>query len=115
MTSLPVTRDPVFGCEVFTGPKDRDGYGRMGSRLAHVVADEQRHGPMPPERELDHACRVRACLADIHLERVTRAENEKRKRWSYRCRIARCKYGHELRVTAMVTRYGGRVCRTCAG
>jgi hypothetical protein len=114
MTELPFTRDPVFGCEIYDGPRDKDGYGRFRGRLAHVVADERRHGPLPPDKELDHACRVRACLADAHLERVSRSENEKRKRWGYRCRRATCPRGHDMRINAMVTKYGGRVCRACS-
>ena len=111
---MNVVRDPVFGCELFDGPRDRDGYGRVGARLAHLVADERRHGTIPKGFELDHLCRVRACCADAHLERVTRAEQEKRKAWSYRARRTTCKQGHDLRQTAMVTKYGGRVCRTCS-
>lgn len=114
MMSLPIIRDPVFGCELYDGPRDKDGYGKVGQRLAHLVADEQRHGPMPPGLEADHLCRVRACTADAHLERITRSEQERRKSWRYRARRTACKNGHDLRVTAMVTKYGGRVCRTCS-
>jgi hypothetical protein len=111
---LPFTRDPVFGCELFDGPTDRDGYGRIKGKLAHRVADEQRHGPIPSGIELEHHCKVRRCLADAHLERVTRSEQERLKSWRYRSRKAKCKAGHDMKVNAMVTKWGGRVCRECS-
>lgn len=105
--------DPIFGCEIATGRKDREGYAFWGSSRAHIVAWEREHGPLPDGLELDHLCRRRACCALIHLEPVTRSENEKRKSWRFRSKIATCPRGHQLAETAMVSPEGGRVCRTC--
>lgn len=69
------------GCWVWQHRIDRTGYGRTrkGSggtnRLAHRVAYENLVGPIPSGLELDHLCRVRACINPKHLEPVTRQEN----------------------------------------
>lgn len=110
---MKVERDNIFGCLRMT-EVDREGYGRIKGRLAHVVEWEKVNGPIPEGKELDHACRRRNCVRLAHLELVTRSENERRKAWASRARKQTCKAGHDLRVTAMVTPEGGRVCRTCS-
>jgi hypothetical protein len=101
-----VCRDPDFGCLLWLGAVDREGYAPYREYYKANV------GPIADGMELDHACRRRRCVG--HLEQVTRNENERRKRWGYRLKIARCPRGHELTAyTAMVTPEGGRVCRTC--
>lgn len=110
---MNATYDAVFGCQLAHGRRDRFGYVLWGKRPAHVVTWEAEHGPVPDGKELEHACRRRSCIALIHIEPVTRSENEKRKQWWYRARIERCPRGHRLSDTAMVTPEGGRVCRTC--
>lgn len=107
------TYDPVFGCEVAQGKRDKDGYVLVGGRRAHIVAWESANGSVEDGKELDHTCRNRACCALIHLEPVTRAENERRKSWRWRSKIERCPRGHLLAETAIITGFGGRVCRTC--
>jgi hypothetical protein len=61
---------------------NREGYGRVTRKgkvmLAHVAMYEQELGPVPAERELDHLCRVPACVNPDHLEPVTHAENVRR-------------------------------------
>lgn len=107
------TYDPIFGCEIARGKRDRDGYALWGSRRAHIVTWEHENGSVPDGLELDHLCRNRACVALIHLEPVTREVNERRKSWRYRSKIERCPRGHLLADTAMVNGAGGRCCRTC--
>jgi hypothetical protein len=106
-------RDPVFGCELWTGRLDAEGYAYHGRSRAHIVAWERANGPVPEGKELDHLCRRRHCVALHHLEMVTRRENELRKSWRYRAKRVRCPDGHELAVHDIVTPEGGRVCRAC--
>ncbi len=105
--------DPVFGCRVWTGAKDRDGYGRDGKRAAHLVEWERVNGKVEGDLVLDHLCRRRSCGALHHLEPVTRRENEFRKDWSHRARRKTCPKGHDLVLNAILTPQGGRVCRVC--
>lgn len=112
---MSTERDAIFGCELWTGKLDKDGYGFHGRSRAHIVAWERERGAIADALELDHLCRRRHCQALHHLELVTRAENEKRKSWRYRARRTHCPRGHELATTAIVTPEGGRVCRQCNG
>lgn len=58
------------------------GYGldSLGGKavLAHRHAYEERHGAVPDGLELDHLCRVRACINPDHLEPVTCLINVRR-------------------------------------
>lgn len=107
-------RDPVFGCELWLGTRDKDGYGVNENRGAHIVAWERANGRVAEGLDLDHLCRRRNCVALAHLEPVTRQQNEWRKKWSHRSRRAACAKGHDLQLTAMITPEGGRVCRLCS-
>lgn len=110
---MSTERDPVFGCELSTGRRDRDGYAYHGRSRAHIVAWIAAHGQLADGLELDHLCRRRHCQALHHLETVTRSENERRKSWRFRARRERCPRGHELARTRIVTPEGGIVCRSC--
>lgn len=65
-------------CLIYQGYIMRNGYGNSGGRLAHVDEWETVHGPVPEGCELDHLCRVRACVREDHLEPVTRLVNIER-------------------------------------
>jgi hypothetical protein len=114
---VSVERDPIFGCELATGRRDRDGYAFHGTTRAHIAAWVKARGAIAPGMELDHLCRRRHCTALHHLELVTRGENELRKRWRVRARWTHCPRGHELNgpreLNGIMTPEGGRVCRTC--
>ena len=73
--------DPVFGCELWQGKLDRDGYGLDGRDRVHIKRWVETNGLIPDEMEVDHLCRRRRCHALHHLELVTRSENELRKSW----------------------------------
>lgn len=113
----PIRIDSVFGCELWIGKKDRDGYGRDGGKLAHRVAWELAYGPIVAndkgeEMTLEHKCRRRNCVALKHLELFTRSEQEKSKNWRRRSK-RECPNGCDMSLTAMVTPGGGRICREC--
>ena len=97
-------------CVLWAGRLNEDGYGTIGSRLAHRVLWEAEHGPVPDGFELDHTCRRRACVNLAHLEVVTHAENVARAN-PYRTLRNVCHYGHigEYRVD----RSGHRYCAGC--
>lgn len=109
---MTTRRDPVFGCLVWTGRLDREGYGFHGKDRWHRVAWARTNGPIPSGMEPDHLCRERACGEPVHLELVTRAENERRKAWAWRARRQTCPRGHSM-AGAVITPGGGRLCRTC--
>lgn len=90
--------DRSSGCWIWTGHKDRDGYGSITvekrHRIAHKVAYEEYVGPVPAGMELDHTCRNRACCNPLHLEPVTHLENVRRGAQTWQGTT--CKRGHEL-------------------
>lgn len=111
---MPFAVADNYGCVLWIGTRNARGYGVVRFGLtAHVAAWEAINGPIPVGMELDHECRRRACCNVDHLTVVTRRENERRKSWRYRVRLERCKRGHDMRVHAIVTPEGGRVCRAC--
>lgn len=69
------------GCWLWRHPSE-NGYGRIRvnrkTMWAHRIGYELLVGPIPPELELDHLCRVPACVNPAHLEPVTHRENLRR-------------------------------------
>jgi hypothetical protein len=109
---VPVRIDPVYGCHVWTGKRDRDGYGRLPSgELAHRAAWIDVHGAIADGLEVEHRCRNRACVR--HLELLTRSQQERAKRWRSRTKTAKCNAGHDMGLHSYVTPQGGRLCRIC--
>lgn len=104
--------DPIFGCLLATGRRDKDGYAFHGLTRAHIHAWTSVNGEVPEGRVLDHLCGRRHCIAVHHLEPVTQSENLMRRSWRYRCRIKVCPRGHDMAVHAVVLERG-RVCRQC--
>ena len=72
-------------CWVWTG-YTIEGYGAWYSggakrrvvNLAHRVVSAACHGPIKPKWEVDHLCRVRACIRPSHLEQVQAWQNRAR-------------------------------------
>lgn len=71
--------DKTESCWLWTGSKDRHGYGRINidrtPQLAHRISYLMAHGPIPDGLELDHLCRQHSCVRPAHLEPVTHREN----------------------------------------
>lgn len=78
-------------CWLWQLNKTRDGYGlvRVGRQMqvAHRYHYEQKYGPVPDGFELDHLCRVRACVNPDHLEPVSHAQNCQR---GSKTKLSRC-------------------------
>jgi hypothetical protein len=71
----------IDDCWLWTGHRNKNtGYGIVSWRLkasyAHrVVYELLVGGPIPDDLELDHLCRVHACVNPAHLEPVTHRIN----------------------------------------
>jgi len=103
-------------CWVWQG-NTRDGYGRIfrEGRLwnAHRWYYEQARGSLPEGTEMDHLCRVRACVNPDHLEPVTRTTNIQRG-YKARGKPTHCKHGHEYTPeNTLVDKDGAWRCREC--
>ena len=70
--------DPLSGCHIWHG-FFKEGYGRLyfGKKmhLAHRLAWEVKHGPIPEGLVVRHRCNVRRCCNPDHMVLGTRAEN----------------------------------------
>ena len=109
-------------CWIWTGHLNSDGYGIIKvegkSLLAHRVAYEIYRGQI--FQELDHTCRMRACIFPWHLEDVSHKENVNRgARHSsevlirMRLRKTHCPQGHEYTPENTYNYKDGRKCKTC--
>lgn len=104
-------------CWIWTGGTGA-GYGRVWhdgtTQTAHRVGYELVTGEtVPPDRELDHLCRVRLCVRALHLEVVTPRENVLRSPTAppaINAAKVRCRRGHEFTGTWR----GRRTCRECS-
>lgn len=107
------------GCWIWTKSLDKCGYGQLytrETRLAHRIAYTAWRGDIPRGLQLDHLCRVRACVNPKHLEPVTSRVNILRGETLAAANAAKthCAAGHPFdAANTHITRAGRRKCRTC--
>lgn len=76
--------DPNSGCWLWTACIAPNGYGLFHNSETQMLEGAHRfsykafRGEIPNGLNLDHLCRVRACVNPHHLEPVTHAENVRR-------------------------------------
>jgi hypothetical protein len=104
------------GCWLWTGAINGSGYGSVYVgpgrwNGAHRVVWQLLRGPVPAGLQLDHLCRVRACVSVQHLEPVTCLQNVRRGAESRGLGKA-CRHGHP-RAESVVNAVGELRCRTC--
>lgn len=115
---------PVEGlgpCLLWTGAIQSAGYAllkpdgprRTAPVLAHRLAYEHWVGPIPDGLQIDHLCRVRACVRPEHLEPVTRHENQRRGARGLHDGRERCVSGRHLLEGNVYEWRGRRYCRPC--
>ena len=70
---------PSTGCWLWTGYKQKNGYGAIKAFgrfvMAHRFAHELYLGPIPPGLEILHSCDVKLCVNPDHIRAGTHAEN----------------------------------------
>ena len=70
---------PSTGCYLWTGPTVGKGYGRSRMRgrkvLVHKAIWEEKYGPVPEGKQLDHACGFKACCNIQHLRLSSARDN----------------------------------------
>jgi hypothetical protein len=107
---------------MWVGSRSGSGYGHVlenGRKLmAHRWGYERLVGPVPAGLEIDHLCRVKACVNPDHLEPVPHAVNIQRGTGPLAENAAKthCIHGHPLAGANLYQRIdarGGRECRTC--
>lgn len=113
--------EPNSGCWLWR-LSPQQGYGVVWdktcqkNRKAHRVVYELLVSPIPSGLQIDHRCRVRACVNPAHLDVVTSAENTKRSPIApavVNARKTHCLRGHEFTPDNIVPLGRWRTCRAC--
>lgn len=111
---VPEYAPHLGNCWLWTGATSSWGYGQIyldGVLIhTHRWAWIDANGPVPAGLELDHLCRVHACLRPSHLEPVTHQENVAR---GARLRT-HCPHGHAYDAINTQLYRGARRCRSCS-
>lgn len=121
--------DPVTGCWVWIGSKDKDGYGKVSARLpdgkkvylAHRMTFIHFVGEIPDDKEIDHRCKNTSCINPEHLRLMTHRENVEagdykknhKNKGKTHCLRGHLLDGENVRVLRQGTSVM-RSCKTCA-
>ena len=115
---------PFMECIPWTGRINEFGYGTLGPKLAHRVAWEQTHGPIPDGMTIDHLCHDpavcrggvkcshRSCVNVDHMTLVTAKQNRQRS-YHRSVLITHCPEGHPYSGDNLLVSGGKRYCREC--
>lgn len=107
--------DPVYGCWVWQGAKDRNGYGQLRFNYGHFKAHRFAYtllvGPIPADIDVHHICENKACCNPDHLMLVSkrdhgRMQNGQREK-------THCVNGHEFTPLNTYRFKGKRLCKRC--
>jgi HNH endonuclease len=111
--------EKTIDCWTWIGGKSSAGYGMFwdGTRrvFAHRYAYELLIGPIPNGLQMDHLCRVRACVNPAHLEPVTQRVNILRGEGFHKFQLAKtcCPKGHTYTPENTYVWKNTRRCREC--
>src|SRR6478609_9144381 len=74
-------REPMSGCQIWTGSFVTQGYGQVRvdgqTKMAHRLAWEICNGPIPKGMCVCHRCDVRSCINVSHMFLGSQAENRR--------------------------------------
>lgn len=110
------------GCWRWIGAHHQEGYGvfNMGRLMgAHRWIYQEVFGPIPNGFEIDHLCKVTACIRPSHLEAVTPSENVKRSSsWHHfvesASKVRECPQGHQYTdENTYIDKQNCRHCKEC--
>jgi hypothetical protein len=82
--------DALSGCWHWVGALNSGGYGSFDGTSSHRFIYEYLYDGIPKDLHIDHLCRNKRCCNPVHLEAVTRLENNRRAA----AMITNCPRGH---------------------
>jgi hypothetical protein len=106
-------------CWLWVGARTKGGYGLFRhqgvAQYAHRLSYSAEKGPIPQGLHIDHLCRVRNCVNPVHLEAVTKKENDLRGlgQGGLNARKTHCPRGHEYDESNTYLYRGNRQCLIC--